>query len=718
MNERQTNNYAQHAALQAGAITDSHITINPKQEESPQDKYASGVRRLNGGEPRLARELIAEAFNSGVDDSEMRFHWVLAMLSKRSFRDLSVDERVQLEKGWEQLHRYSDDAWRRGLVAIREVLACQQSPAGEDAWALKLLGDVQERQQDMIVDHLNLVLTAAMKEITWSRRRKLATESRLSDGRLECVWVYFQPEPIPARAYPPAERIPSGDEFKVVIASVAFLMALGCLGFLAALNAEWLTVLAFLVAVVGGYVSFHHWLEWSFRMQRLRIKDEEYYGRPVGHIEGPGFTARVHRTFDYYFDRYLPKGIERNEWRRESEGIRDTLATEIATIYRESRIPVRRITWLIRYLARSTAERWAKGTLWEYQQRYRVRFSTRAWCLFGMMTAIPAAGIVVVDAVQLAPAPAIIALVVAVLCGPTAARHESTTKCEERHRLHDEQDRVWRLADREAEYGRWKSRLDSLRPSDEQMETWLNSDKVVMLDEALKHYRLAWRDVIAHAFLQMPDRPCKSQRGDGGQWRYSKYTLRLFIITADGVREVSRRLDFGQATFSGPERLNYRFDAISSVEVSETGLHSCTLQLTLTNGAPRKIFVSASDSARPGLVDDSSVTGGQPGVDGEPIEVGEDSAALDDDVRGVDADLSEAENVHGTGDDVLRGDDDVRMLAVDLDASGFVSTLRILEGIAADGKNWVAKSIPPTPVTLRSSPPSDQMSPGRTAVGS
>jgi hypothetical protein len=82
--------------------------------------------------------------------------------------------------------------------------------------------------------------------------------------------------------------------------------------------------------------------------------------------------------------------------------------------------------------------------------------------------------------------------------------------------------------------------LPSMSPLPE-METWLASDKVVMLDETLKQYGLAWHDVIAHAFLQMPDRPCKRQRGDGGQWSYSKYILRLFVITADGVREPQNR---------------------------------------------------------------------------------------------------------------------------------------------------------------------------------
>ncbi|ONI91654.1 hypothetical protein ALI144C_00895 [Actinosynnema sp. ALI-1.44] len=46
-----------------------------------------------------------------------------------------------------------------------------------------------------------------------------------------------------------------------------------------------------------------------------------------------------------------------------------------------------------------------------------------------------------------------------------------------------------------------------------------------------------------------------------GPWRYSKYDIRLLLITQDGVREVSTRLDFEHVVCNGQERNNYRFDA-------------------------------------------------------------------------------------------------------------------------------------------------------------
>jgi hypothetical protein len=174
------------------------------------------------------------------------------------------------------------------------------------------------------------------------------------------------------------------------------------------------------------------------------------------------------------------------------------------------------------------------------------------------------------------------------------------------------------------------------------METWLNCDKTLFLDKALHHYRLAWRDVIAYALLQTPGKHYKRARVRGGPWRYSKYDIRLFLITQDGVREVSTELDFEHVAFNGQERNNFRFDAVSSVHVAETNELSYTLELTLTNGPVRNIRVVDPDDQRP--------------------DSGENSDTFS---------------------------------RINLDAAGFTHTLHILEGIAAEGRNWIDR-VPPT----------------------
>lgn len=189
------------------------------------------------------------------------------------------------------------------------------------------------------------------------------------------------------------------------------------------------------------------------------------------------------------------------------------------------------------------------------------------------------------------------------------------------------------------------------------MESWLDADKTLILDQALKHYRLAWHEVIAHAFLPRPNRPCKSAHVHRGPWRYSKYEIEVFLVTDEGVREATADLDFERGTWQLSARKNYRFDALSSVQVEIENMRRYTLNITLTNGPTRKIPVSGVPT--------------HDTVDEPPHE--------------------------GT-------------LDINLDAAGFSHTLRILEGIAAEGKPWFDREpdIPPPP---EPDPPSVPMDP-------
>ncbi|HEV7949151.1 MAG TPA: hypothetical protein VGP24_05220, partial [Glaciihabitans sp.] len=93
-------------------------------DATPRQLYEVGVRYLNDGVPRRARDLINEAIANGYENGEVRFHWMLAMLSKRSYRDLTPEEREQLAHIPKNLHLYADDQWKRALHAICELLEC------------------------------------------------------------------------------------------------------------------------------------------------------------------------------------------------------------------------------------------------------------------------------------------------------------------------------------------------------------------------------------------------------------------------------------------------------------------------------------------------------------------------------------------------------------------------------------------------------------------
>ena len=166
------------------------------------------------------------------------------------------------------------------------------------------------------------------------------------------------------------------------------------------------------------------------------------------------------------------------------------------------------------------------------------------------------------------------------------------------------------------------------------MERWLDCDRTLFLDESLRSCRLTWPEIVSHAFLQTPVRSSGRARVRDGPWRYGAYHLRLFLVTDDGVREFATVLDFRQARYNGRERHNFRFDAVASVQVAVDRRSGHSLELTLVNG-PARTFQ---------LIDDPNP----------------------DSIDGL-AELTQP----------------------DLDATGFAHTFSLLEGIAAEGRNWI-----------------------------
>lgn len=202
----------------------------------------------------------------------------------------------------------------------------------------------------------------------------------------------------------------------------------------------------------------------------------------------------------------------------------------------------------------------------------------------------------------------------------------------------DYEEQQQRLAESKIEFARWTERL-SLTPDDFEMATWLDCDRKCLMAETMKHYKLVASQVIAHTFIEAPARPYRRARVFIGPWRYSRYQLMVFLLTSDGVRQLSAVLEFQDATFHDRKRINYRFDAVASVQVTETDLHQRTFELTLVNGDPIEATVTESSTK-----------------DTDQLQQGEDSEVLS---------------------------------RLTLDAAGLTNTLHVLEGVAAEGKEWI-----------------------------
>ncbi|MBV2365464.1 hypothetical protein [Streptomonospora nanhaiensis] len=645
MNESAVNNTTGENAnvgIQAGAVHNSTVyQVLP--DSPPSRKYQVGVRFLENGAPTRARGLIEEAIAHGHDGGEVRFHWVLAMLSKRSYRDLAPEERAALGRVSGRVHTYAADDWRRALKAICDLLDCLSDSGGDPGLALKELQNLPALQRDKIIRHLDLVLTGGMKDSLWVQTRQAAEENRLGRDRLKRVWAYFEPDPAGARArHPEGSRATPGDRLCAVAWSVLFTLAAGYMGWSVLTHAGLVPDLAYLVALAAGVIAARSGIEWHYRVGRLRDKDLEYIEtRRNSRAPEGGFANRVDHAFEYYFTKYAPD--RRAAWLAETAGIRGTLRDEVAEIYREERVSADKVRWLIRYLVRDVRRRWLAGRLLEHRAYYKVTATTKARFLASSAALAAAAVSVAVATVQEAPLPGAAAVAAAVVGARFAAPLWLLVFGERRRVVEDEAEYSLTLAEREEEHARWKAKLETTRPSEMEMEEWLNCDKTLILDRALRHYRLAWRDILAYALLQTPAKGCKRAQLQSGPWRYSKYEIRIYLVTHDGVREVTTELDFEKAETMGQERDNFRFESVSSVHVSESDDHSYTLNLTLMNGPAKEILVTGPNAQEPDA-------GESPGEQSQ----------------------------------------------VNLDAAGFGHTLRILEGIAAEGKMWIGRAQPPS----------------------
>jgi hypothetical protein len=147
------------------------------------------------------------------------------------------------------------------------------------------------------------------------------------------------------------------------------------------------------------------------------------------------------------------------------------------------------------------------------------------------------------------------------------------------------------------------------------------------------------RTLISYSYLETPGDSYERASVRNGPWRYTRYKIYVFLLTTDGIRQIVYDLGTRHGDIQQRERRSYRYDAISSVEASlpKDGSRQ-TFELHLVDG--QKINFRLA----------------------EPI----------------------------TDWDPEKSDADVLSSATE-DATGLRNTLRILEGVAADGKGWVAR---------------------------
>ncbi|MBE3001343.1 hypothetical protein IDM40_21995 [Nocardiopsis sp. HNM0947] len=612
-------------------------------DEPPERKYEVGLRYLENGMPRKAHDLIAAAFTKEHDSSEIRFHWVLALLSKRSFRDVSSGDHEKLRELWTRLHTFPEDAWRRALESLSALLECLDDPDADPEPAVDAVLELPSEQRELIVHHLGAMVTGGAKAKLWQQIVQDAVREATDNGRRDRAWSYFEPTPAGARARKPKPNSTNvWDGVGTAIWGSLLLMCAAGIGWTALAHGGFLELASCVLALVAGYLALRNALLWWHRNRLCNGGTQTQFLRPLKRRPPPaGFADRVDQDFRRYFIKYAPDRDEWQAWLEETEDVRRTLRDEVVHIYREKEVDAGSVKWLIRHMARDVRDRSSKDLPLDPRPRHEAGRSVRKRTWLFSVIGVVAMLSVIASALLHAPVITVVCLLGAGVSSRYAVSLWANIVSESWRVREERAERKRILQERQEEYERWTDKLASLRPTESEMETWLNADKTLILRSALIHHQLSWHEIVAHTFLQTSDESSRRAKEKYGAWRYSKYVIRLFLITQEGVRDVEARLNFNRGLVGKREFGDYRFDSVSSVHVVEQSRINYTLYLTLTNGDPQK------------------------------IDVFEPSALVD-------------ERAEESGED----EDEVN---VNLDASGFSHTRRILEGIAAEGKSWITR---------------------------
>jgi hypothetical protein len=626
-----------------GAVADTihggvHNYYHVPADATPQEKADIALRYLESGQATTARRLLSEVVVHLDDEPRIWFHWLLAFFSGRTLWELSAEDQASLRSARVRIAELDQDTrWSRGSRAIFRLVDVTMSHTEEGeaiSAALADLDQLDEAEHRDVLRHLERVLQGPLKDAVWHQGLAEATVDRVAGRRRDRVWKFFEPAPAAPRTRPVRPAAATA-EFRALagLVMVAALAALGSLGWLGLRRGDASALVAVMVCLGAAGVALINGADWRFRIERRRTADRALRTLRVA-APPRGFAGKVDRLYARYTKRYAPEEADRPSWYAETDGPILRLRDELVEVYREARIPPGRVRWLIRFQVRELKREWADGTLAEQRRRWDVPAHVKGAVVAGIVIAFAALAWAAQSAARQDPLPALGALAASVVAGWIAAALGIRIMAENRRVEVETVERQERMTTYWFEFQRWRHLLDD-RPTDIEMAQWLDCDRRILLQEAIRVYKLRWSDVSAYASLEARGARSERARAENGPWRYSRYKLLVFLLTPDGVRQIAVELDFARGTFHDWQRTNYRYDAVAAARVTVHDDGARRFQLFLVNGVGIELAVTEAAQA----------------------VVGEDDGIL-------------AEGAQ--------------------DTTGLRNTLFVLEGVAAEGRNWWA----------------------------
>jgi hypothetical protein len=398
-------------------------------------------------------------------------------------------------------------------------------------------------------------------------------------------------------------------------------------------------VLGYVVGCTGLCIAGASWVEYRWQARR-RAEHARRLALATRHAAPAGsFAARIDQRIEHYFATYLPDGMDRTDWLAITAGTRTRLRGELVEIYQGRRIGAEGLNWLFSHEAGEAKRRWKQETFYSPAQEFYAAPAVRTGRSAGMIGTVIGGLVVALALLHADPVGGLFSLAVLAVSGYHGTRQWTSIALERRRAAADEAEYKDKDAEWEAAYERWSGNIENIKPTDQEMAEWLDCDKKIMLANALRHYGLKRSDVISYAFLETPGASYKRASVRNGPWRYTQYRILIFLLTEDGIRQAAFDLRTRDGDVEPGERHSYRYNAIACVETSvPTGDYQQTFDLYLVNG--RTISFRVVDP----------ITHWLPG----------------------ETDAEAQSNATQ-------------------DATGLRNTLRILEGVAADGKEWIVR---------------------------
>lgn len=615
-------------------------------DASAETRYETGVRNLEHGNPERARELIWDAMTQEHVNSEVLFHWLVAMLDGRIVPQFSRTETDQLRYSRNWFTETEDGAWADGVRLLYELLDSVLRLGGPTTAVsvLRKQADGLGPRQRMMVSRLELFLKGPRRDETWRDELERARSLQCADGRPDRAWKFFHPDPFKVTIVP-APRVGAAPDMHrgwMWVSGAAAVLVAGCVALVMLVHGVVLGPLGYVIALAGGLAAAKADLE-----PRLQAKSGRQVSDP---FRIPGWRAvlpddplgkQVDGLFWRYFTRREPDPDARQNWWNAAAVAREFYRGEIVEICRANGIPVERVAWLVRYET-ALMHQFRDGGL---QPPSPPAPPLRHETVLIRRAGLAALAVGLVLAMVTAPA---YWLGYAAVLGTAvwAWRCWLRVRLDSQDSHADEQEVQRRQAGIDAAYEQWKDRLKD-RPTDAEVAEWLRHDRTVMLGQALDYFDLPRSRLAAYGFLEKAAPGARRSQIDGGLPRYQRYQVWMFLLAEDGVRQVRFHLNFLTGTPSQREQISYGYDHIAAAHVMRESNGGQKFTLRLTAGEPIEVRLRKAD-----LAPDPGAGPGQSAA----------AAAETDDAKD-----------EGTV----------------TDAASVASTLHILEGVAAGGRRWL-----------------------------